>query len=433
MSAATDTVISVQNLGKRYRLGRRDPKQTLVGTVKSLLLYPINNFRRLAERKSFRGEEDDSILWALKDVNFAVQRGEVLGIVGHNGAGKSSVLKILSRITPPTTGRVEIKGRVASLLEVGTGFHTELSGRDNVYMNGTVLGMSRREITEKFAEIVAFSGVEKHIDTPIKFYSSGMKVRLAFSVAAHLNPEIMIIDEVLAVGDLAFQQKCLGKMEDVAKSGRTVLFVSHNMAAVEALCSRCIMLEHGRITYDGTVPEAIHRYRQASLTQARSGSLATRTDRTGSGRIRVSAIRFNDGRDVVAHGPLTVELQLESELHAGDLLVVVKFCRNYQDVVMLADNVLQNRPLTVVPGTNKVRLTFDRLRLMPGDYLIDLYVGTTKTPQDKLSNAGLLSVRERDVYDSGITPDPGKDGYYIPDACGWSATPVSPAPAPQAP
>ena len=203
------TVIKVENVSKRYRIGVQEKSDTFAGQLKNAITYPVRNFKRITQLKKFDNENDPSVFWALKDINFEVKQGEVLGIIGRNGAGKSTLLKVLSRITEPTTGSIKIKGRVSSLLEVGTGFHPELTGRDNVYMNGTILGMTKKEIDKKFDEIVAFSGVEQHIDTPVKFYSSGMKVRLGFSVAAHLEPEILIIDEVLAVGDFEFQKALL--------------------------------------------------------------------------------------------------------------------------------------------------------------------------------------------------------------------------------
>lgn len=253
-------VIKVENLSKRYRLGLKDIQaETLVGQIVSLIKSPWQNLQRLREMSRF-GVEDASVFWALKDINFEVNEGEVLGIVGKNGAGKSTLLKILSQITEPTSGKIEMRGRVASLLEVGTGFHPELSGRENIYMNGTILGMTRREIDSKLEEIIEFSGVEKFIDTAVKFYSSGMKVRLGFSVAAHLEPEILIIDEVLAVGDYEFQKKCLGKMEDVASQGRTVLFVSHDLNAIRGLCSRTLIVNNGVISFIGQTAFAIDSY-----------------------------------------------------------------------------------------------------------------------------------------------------------------------------
>lgn len=256
----TRSVIKVQNLSKRYRLGMKEKQtETLVGQVGNIIKSPWENFKRLRQLNRF-GEEDESVFWALKDINFEVKQGEVLGIIGKNGAGKSTLLKILSQIAEPTSGRIEIHGRVASLLEVGTGFHPELSGRENIYMNGTILGMTRREIDSKLEEIIDFSGVEKFIDTPVKHYSSGMKVRLGFSVAAHLEPEILIIDEVLAVGDFEFQKKCLGKMKEVANHGRTVLFVSHQMDAITRLCSRVLVLKEGNILYQGNSSTAVKKY-----------------------------------------------------------------------------------------------------------------------------------------------------------------------------
>lgn len=260
-----NSVIKVQNLSKRYHLGLKEKQaETLVGQISQAIRSPLENLKRLRQMSRF-GQEDDSVFWALKDINFEVKEGEVLGIIGKNGAGKSTLLKILSQITEPTSGKIEIHGRVASLLEIGTGFHPELSGRENIYMNGTILGMTRREIDSKLDDIIDFSGVEKFIDTPVKFYSSGMKVRLGFSVAAHLDPEILIIDEVLAVGDYEFQKKCLGKMEDVSKNqGRTVLFVSHDLNAVLSLCPKTILLRNGEIVLTGNSNDVLNYYKDQS-------------------------------------------------------------------------------------------------------------------------------------------------------------------------
>jgi len=257
------TAIKVENLSKRYRIGfEKQARDTLAEVITDWVTSPIRNFRRLKKLTQFdqENQEAEDILWALKDVSFEIYPGEVIGVIGKNGAGKSTLLKILSRITYPTHGIVELNGRVSSLLEVGTGFHQELTGRENVYLNGTILGMTRNEIDRKFDEIVEFSGISKFIDTPVKFYSSGMGVRLAFSVAAHLEPEILLIDEVLSVGDAAFQKKSLGKMEEVSKAGRTVLFVSHNMGAVRALCSRGLLLEGGILVLDDDVDKVINTY-----------------------------------------------------------------------------------------------------------------------------------------------------------------------------
>jgi len=253
-------VISVKGLSKKYRIGQGKKKaDTITGSVINVLKSPFTNLARIRNLAKLN-DTDDSIFWALRDVSFEVREGEVLGIIGNNGAGKSTLLKLLSQITEPSAGEIKIHGRVAALLEVGTGFHPELTGRENIYMNGTILGMRKREIDKKLEEIVAFSGVAKHLDTPVKFYSSGMRVRLGFSVAAHLEPEILIIDEVLSVGDAEFQKKCLGKMEDVSKNGRTVLFVSHNMNAVQTLCGKCLLLSGGQNVMIDSSDRVINTY-----------------------------------------------------------------------------------------------------------------------------------------------------------------------------
>lgn len=261
----TDTVITVTNLSKRYRIGLKEEiPDTLAGALTGFVRSPLQNLKRLRALSTFQDQGDDpeDVIWALKEVSFEVRQGEVVGIIGRNGAGKSTLLKILSRITRPTSGEALIEGRVSSLLEVGTGFHPELTGRENIYLNGIILGMRKAEVDRKFDEMVEFSGVEKFIDTPVKRYSSGMKVRLAFSVAAHLEPEILIIDEVLAVGDTEFQKKCLGKMQDVAGSGRTVLFVSHNMAAVLKLCQTGLVLDQGYPVRYKDISDAVAYYTQ---------------------------------------------------------------------------------------------------------------------------------------------------------------------------
>lgn len=267
--------IRIENLGKRYRLGATSTMdRNLREVVGDGLRSAVRRVRGRSNGGSAEaGAEDGRYLWALREVSFEVGHGEVVGIIGPNGAGKSTLLKILSRITDPTEGQVEIYGRVGSLLEVGTGFHPELTGRENIYLNGAILGMRKKDIERSFDEIVAFAEIDRFLDTPVKRYSSGMYVRLAFSVAAHLDPEILIIDEVLAVGDAAFQKKCLGKMRDVAGHGRTVLFVSHNMPAVQALCSRAIVLDQGRLTFEGTSEAACRSYLERIRPAERGTSL----------------------------------------------------------------------------------------------------------------------------------------------------------------
>lgn len=324
-SRPTENAISVEALSKAYRLGRRDQMpDTLVAALRSAAIRPLRNLRRLRHLDtSGPADSGEDTLWALRDVSFDVRPGEVLGIVGRNGAGKSTLLKLLSQITEPTSGEAEIRGRVSSLLEVGTGFHPELTGRDNIYMNGTILGMTKREIDRKFDEIVEFSGVENFLDTAIKRYSSGMQVRLAFSVAANLDPEILIIDEVLAVGDAEFQRRCLGKMSDVATSGRTILFVSHSMSAIRQLCSSGVLLEHGRVTARGRVDEVIERYMselfstsaQVGDDRLRLALTATIDDPSGGGVWNVGSvlsIRVHVETREPIIGP-AVDLQLHSE------------------------------------------------------------------------------------------------------------------------
>ncbi|HET9530290.1 MAG TPA: ABC transporter ATP-binding protein, partial [Blastocatellia bacterium] len=281
----SDRVIRVENLGKLYRIGgKQDRYMTLRDSLAYTFSSPFNKVAKLWRRNANGAAGADDTIWAVRDISFEVKRGDVVGIIGRNGAGKSTLLKILSRITEPSEGFAEIRGRVGSLLEVGTGFHPELTGRENIYLNGAILGMRREEINRKFDEIVSFSEVEKFIDTPVKRYSSGMHMRLAFSVAAHLQSEILLIDEVLAVGDIAFQRKCLGKMEDVAAHGRTVLFVSHNLGVIRELCQSAIVLSNGALDFQGPVVEGLACYSR-KLTEDIEGSTVRST---GWGPLNIS-------------------------------------------------------------------------------------------------------------------------------------------------
>jgi lipopolysaccharide transport system ATP-binding protein len=293
--------IVAEALSKRYWIGsRQQTEDTLSGAVSAWLRTPLENLRALRRLSDHGAERDGDVIWALRNVSFEIRHGEVVGVVGRNGAGKSTLLKVLSRITEPTSGTARVRGRVASLLEVGTGFHPDLTGRENVYLNGTILGMRKAEIDQKFDEIVEFAGVARFIDTPIKRYSSGMQVRLAFSVAAHLEPEILIIDEVLAVGDVAFQKKCLGKMESVASGGRTILFVSHNMQLIDALCPRSVMLQGGVLVADGRTRDVLAQYHESLRdTPVRLDTeVSNYAYRRGSGAARFSSIGVLDVDDV---------------------------------------------------------------------------------------------------------------------------------------
>jgi len=294
--------IKVESISKIYRIGLKESINDSIGsTVFNFLKSPLKNYRKYRSLYKFddvdsvlnsdNGNNPSDIIWAIRDISFEVKQGEVLGIIGRNGAGKSTLLKILCRITDPTYGHAEIRGRVSSLLEVGTGFHPELTGRENVYLNGTILGMTKKEVDEKFDEIVGFSGVERFINTPVKRYSSGMRVRLAFSVAAHLEPEILIIDEVLAVGDADFQKKCLNKMEDIGQKGRTVLFVSHNMPAVSRLCNRALWLEEGRIINEGPSDKIVSSYLTSDLGTTAAREWSDLSKAPGSSIVKLCAVR----------------------------------------------------------------------------------------------------------------------------------------------
>ena len=354
-----DLAISVRGLGKRYTLrasGTSAPYQTFREAIKRGLTRPFR-------RRDPRGE----LFWALKDVSFEVDRGEVLGIIGRNGAGKSTLLKLLSRITAPTEGEADVHGQVGSLLEVGTGFHPELSGRENTYLNGAILGMTRREIARKFDEIVAFAEVERFIDTPVKFYSSGMYVRLAFAVAAHLDPEVLIVDEVLSVGDAEFQKKCLGKMGEVAIGGRTVLFVSHQMNAVAALCSRAIVLTAGRIGYDGPAPAAVGRYLdQAAIAAAHLNDRRNASDwRVTSASLSAQVYRVGE--------PVEVQVRVEPGALSGRAFISALLINEHGAAVTQCDSRLVGFWLT---GDRPVdaRLRIGGVWLKPGSYRVDLFV-----------------------------------------------------------
>ncbi len=310
----SESAIKVENISKAYRIGLKEQRHdTLGATMAAWVKSPFQNFKRLKSLSNFNNHDDKDIFWALRNIDFQVSKGEVLGIIGKNGAGKSTLLKILSRITEPTTGKIEIYGRVASLLEVGTGFNPELTGRENVYLNGTILGMKKKEIDDKFDEIIDFSGVEKFLDTAVKRYSSGMKVRLAFAVAAHLDPEILVIDEVLAVGDAEFQSKCLGKMQDLSgKHGRTVLFVSHNMAAVKSLCTKAIVLENGKFVHEGSTDTAVDYYLRMNQHSGYVGTYNKQIDE-GSGIASIALTdKFNESKTEFGFDePVTIHIKVK--------------------------------------------------------------------------------------------------------------------------
>ena len=341
--------IKVENISKRYRIGIKDQiHDSIGGSILGFIKSPLNNYRKYRSLYKFNDIEHenhqgpktnhDDIVWALRDVSFEIKRGEVLGIIGENGAGKSTLLKILCGITDPTSGYAEIRGRISSLLEVGTGFHQELTGRENVYLNATVLGMKKVEVDRKFDEIVEFSGVEKFIDTPVKRYSSGMNVRLAFAVAAYLEPEILLIDEVLAVGDVAFQKKCLNKMQDVGQEGRTVVFVSHNMTAITRLCGRGILLSKGKIIQDGNSHEVVSSYLTSGLGTTAEREWIDSEKAPGNDIVRLCAVRVKTEGGQIASAldirePIRLEIEYEVTKTGYQLVPVFNFY-NDEDVVV---------------------------------------------------------------------------------------------------
>ena len=343
--------------------------------------------------------------WALKDLSFEIKRGDRVGVIGRNGAGKSTLLKILSRITEPTKGRATIDGRVASLLEVGTGFHPELTGRENIFLNGAVLGMKRTEVQERFDAIVDFSGVERFLDTPVKRYSSGMYVRLAFAVAAHLEPEILIIDEVLAVGDAQFQKKCIGKMQEVGQGGRTVLFVSHNMVAVEGLCTRAMLVEGGTLIFDGSVPEALERYR-GSLESLATGPLEDRRDRKGTGRVRFRAFKaIVEGEPssgtVIVGKRVKFEITYEATAEARDVEIALNLYSREDDVLINFNSADRGREFALQPGTGTFVCSVPFFPLRAGTYMGNLYCTVGGDVADWIKQGFRIEVEDGDVHGSG--------------------------------
>src|SRR5579883_3313402 len=375
-------MVRVEGVTKRYRLGEREPYFTLREALMRALAAPARWSR--ARRGTARRAADAPYLLALDDVSFAVDAGAVVGIIGRNGAGKSTLLKILSRITEPTAGQIDLYGRVGSLLEIGTGFHPELTGRDNVFLSGAILGMRRSEIARKFDEIVAFAGVEKFIDTPVKRYSSGMYVRLAFAVAAHLETEILLVDEVLAVGDAAFQKRCLGKMGEVARTGRTVLFVSHNMAAIESLCQSCILLRGGRLQGIGPPSEIITRYMTEELLERGGGAeMSNHPGRRRGSIVMLRSVRvWSDG--VEGGGRMGARLVVEANFAAPrpirpTFAVTIKSANGAPIFGVSNRWTRQGAEAEPLRG-GLIACEFPRLPLMPGTYLLDLYLGDFGDP-----------------------------------------------------
>ncbi len=365
-----DTAVQIENLGKMYRLGL-----THAGSIREL----VDRWtRRILRRPLEEDKVDEKEFWALRNVDAQIKEGEVVGVIGKNGAGKSTLLKILSRVTKPTTGRATIAGRVGSLLEVGTGFHPELTGRENIFLNGTILGMKRREISRKLDEIIDFAEIERFIETPVKRYSSGMYVRLAFAVAAHLEPEVLIVDEVLAVGDSAFQKKCLGKMESVGRTGRTILFVSHNMAAIRQLCQRALLLKQGELAVDGPATDVVDQYLQLAPDIADDGTLSDDVERIGTGEARIQRVQlFGSGKDRVSELFLGQPCRVRFDFHVVEDITDAHFeiaihghdgsqiCVTHRD--------LDESPVSLVRGSYTVEGSQD-ICLLPGRYRVGVAI-----------------------------------------------------------
>ncbi len=408
----SETAIRVDNIGKQYRIGRRRSRYP---TLRDALSQGTSRMvRRAAVAQSDRvGEQDqEDRIWALRDVSFDVARGEVVGIIGANGAGKTTLLRILARVTEPSTGFAEVHGSVGSLLEVGTGFHPELSGRENIYLNGAILGMPRREIERKFDAIVEFAEVERFIETPVKHYSSGMYLRLAFAVAAHLEPEILIVDEVLAVGDAAFQQKCLGKMDRVAREGRTVLFVSHNMDAVRRLCSHCILLGSGRIVARGETYGVIGSYLEQGQDRPGPGVWIDLSgiERDGTGEARFTAARHSSHSASVRDrpypgGPLDLTLEIFSDASRSVDSVAVSIYTQTGMMLLNADIASRGEALRLEEGENLVRFLIEELHLTPGVYAVGLWLGyAAGGTLDYSPSAFEIEVVPEAVSGFGVTP-----------------------------
>ena len=421
-------IIQVQNISKLYHLGvigTKSFKESVERLVYNAIgkkdkIKTIGANKLMIEANDPQSGPVPNSMWALKDISFSVQQGEILGIIGKNGAGKSTLLKILTRITEPTSGNAQLRGRVASLLEVGTGFHPELTGRENVFLNGTILGMRKKEIENKFADIVEFSGVSKYIDTPVKRYSSGMHVRLAFAVAAHLDPEILLIDEVLAVGDVEFQKKCLGKMEDVAKEGRTVLFVSHNMAAISSFCTKLIYLKNGRIEAIGKTSSVVSKYLSDSDENSKD-NLEQMKQRKGSGDAKIKGFRILDKR---SKQPLDIVLSGQDIIFEISIAIKKSIYTTYKEIycgiqIQTATGtfitVLNNAPLNqkLESNTELFFCSVDHFPLMPGKYYVNLILGSNVTSIDVINNACSFTVQSGDFYGTGKINDYGRQGIFL--------------------
>lgn len=419
-STEENIAVKVNQLGKAYRIGVVDEKdKNLTTALWNAIISPIKNFRKIKSLNRLTSNtEGKDVFWANRNISFNVNRGEVLGIIGKNGAGKSTLLKMLSRITEPTEGRIELHGRIASLLEVGTGFNPELTGKENIFLNGTILGLTKKEIEVRYKSIVKFSGIEKFIETPVKRYSSGMKVRLAFAVAAHLDPEILIIDEVLAVGDAEFQKKCLGKMQDVAsKEGRTVLFVSHDMAAVKNLCTKAILLQHGSIVYEGSANDVVNYYLQNAASIASQNNFDF-SQAKGNKNFVVTGIEMLDENNIPIQlaesgRDLQLKINYETKEVAVNPVVIIHIKNNLEQILFTCLSRNSYQGIMQLNKTGSITCVIPKLPLLSGLYSIDVVLKYDQELTFSIENIFSFEVERGDFFNTGKINSDMMNGMII--------------------
>jgi lipopolysaccharide transport system ATP-binding protein len=423
------TVLKVENVSKSYRLGNVN-LNTFVDDLKNIYKSKKHPIKKTDISENDRTKVAESkFVWALKDVNFDLQQGEIVGIVGKNGAGKSTILKLISQVTAPSSGKIKIKGKIASLLEVGTGFHPELTGRENIFLNGAILGMSKNEITSKFDEIVEFAGVKKYVDTPVKRYSSGMYVRLAFAVAAHLEPDILIVDEVLAVGDIEFQKKAIGKMKEVSgQGGRTVLFVSHNMGSLLELCDRGVFMENGTVRSIGNISDIVSEYQNAFKSEVQTNDLSLIKNREGNGQIKFESIDFQNsqgksiqsllsGQDV----NIVLKLKVNKKRDFEKIHISLKFLDlkgNYLFNINNTDCLGKDLTLAYDETQLTLKINISKLPLNTGNYTFNLLCSDYQTVFDEIHSVNNLSVDKGNFYKSSRLPNKEFGPFLIENS--WS-------------
>lgn len=420
LNSSHEYAVIVNNLGKAYRIGVAEKKEeNLAAVFIKSITAPFRNFLKIKSLKNISSKEQGKdVFWANRNISFKVKQGEVLGIIGKNGAGKSTLLKMLSRITEPTEGRIELYGRVASLLEVGTGFNPDLTGRENVYLNGTILGLSKKEINERYDSIVEFSGIEKFLETPVKRYSSGMKVRLAFAVAAHLDPEILIIDEVLAVGDAEFQRKCLGKMQEVAgKQGRTVLFVSHDMAAVKKLCTRAILLKKGTIVYEGSPNDVVNFYLQNASNNKQESTISFEHAK-GNKKFVVTNIELINEQGIVSQmvesgKDVHIKLDYLVKEEGPDPVVLLRIKNNMEQILFTCLTRNSYHGVVQLQKEGVITCTIPKLPLLQGTYSVDVFFKFGQDITFEQEDAFSLEVERGDFFGTGKVNTDMMNGMII--------------------